>query len=113
LSIKSLAGQTVYYGLSNIASKLLNYFLTPFYLGILSPADFGEMQNIYAYIPFLNIVLTYGMETAFFRFAKKENERHVLSSATISLLISTICITILLFLLKAASSILTPGSWPD
>ena len=100
MSIKSLAGQTVYYGLSNIASKLLNYFLTPFYLGILSPADYGEMQNVYAYIPFLNIVLTYGMETAFFRFAKKENERHVLGSATISLLVSTFCITILLFLLK-------------
>ncbi len=95
-----MAGQTIYYGLSNIASKLLSYFLTPFYLGILAPAAIGEMNNVYAYIPFLNIVLTYGMETAFFRFAKKENQQHILSSATISLLVSTISITILLLLLR-------------
>jgi len=100
LSIKSLAGQTVYYGLSNIASKLLNYFLTPFYLGLIPPATYGEMQNVYAYIPFLNIVLTYGMETAFFRFAKKENQQHVLGSATISLLVSTTAICMLLFLFR-------------
>ncbi|NLR64587.1 oligosaccharide flippase family protein [Chitinophaga varians] len=100
MSIKKLAGQTVYYGLSNIVSKLLNYFLTPFYLGILSRASFGEMSNVYAYIPFANIVLTYGMETAFFRFAKQENKSHVLGTSTISLLISTISITILLLLLR-------------
>ncbi|MCW3462759.1 oligosaccharide flippase family protein [Chitinophaga nivalis] len=100
MSIKQLAGQTVYYGLSNIVSKLLNYFLTPFYLGILTRASFGEMSNVYAYIPFANIVLTYGMETAFFRFAKKENKAHVLGTSTISLLISTISITILLLLLR-------------
>lgn len=100
MSIKKLAGQTVYYGLSNIVSKLLNYFLTPFYLGILSRASFGEMSNVYAYIPFANIVLTYGMETAFFRFAKQENKSHVLGTSTISLLLSTISITILLLLLR-------------
>ncbi len=100
MSIKKLAGQTVYYGLSNIVSKLLNYFLTPFYLGILSRASFGEMSNVYAYIPFANIVLTYGMETAFFRFAKQENKAHVLGTSTISLLLSTISITILLLFLR-------------
>ncbi|WP_143309880.1 oligosaccharide flippase family protein [Chitinophaga vietnamensis] len=100
MSIKKLAGQTIYYGLSNIVSKLLNYFLTPFYLGILTRASFGEMSNVYAYIPFANIVLTYGMETAFFRFAKKENERHVLGTSMISLLLSTISITILLLLMR-------------
>ncbi|MET6999663.1 oligosaccharide flippase family protein [Chitinophaga defluvii] len=101
MSIKQLAGQTIYYGLSNIVSKLLNYFLTPFYLGgILTQAAFGEMSNVYAYIPFANIILTYGLETAFFRFAKKDNEARVLSTATISLLFSTISITILLLLLK-------------
>ncbi|NSL89067.1 oligosaccharide flippase family protein [Chitinophaga sp. Mgbs1] len=100
MSIKKLAGQTVYYGLSNIMSKLLNYFLTPFYLSILTTATFGEMSNVYAYIPFANIVLTYGMETAFFRFAKKDNEAHVLGTSTISLLISTLSITVLLLLLR-------------
>ncbi|RFS22494.1 polysaccharide biosynthesis protein [Chitinophaga silvatica] len=98
-SIKKLAGQTVYYGLSNIMSKLLNYFLTPLYLGVLTGAAYGEISNVYAFIPFANIILTYGMETAFFRFAKKDNEKMVLSTSTISLIVSTICITVLLLLL--------------
>lgn len=100
MSIKSLAGQTIYYGLSNIASKLLNYFLTPLYLGVMTQALYGEMSTIYAYVPFMNIILTYGMETAFFRFAKKENSQSVLSTSTISLLCSTIGFTILFLLFR-------------
>jgi O-antigen/teichoic acid export membrane protein len=100
LSIKSLAGQTIYYGFSNIASKLLNYFLTPLYLELMTQAAYGEMSTVYAYVPFMNIVLTYGMETAFFRFAKKENNQSVLSVSTFSLLFTTIGITILLLLLR-------------
>lgn len=100
MSIKSLAGQTIYYGFSNIVSKLLNYFLTPLYLGLMTQASFGEMSTVYAYVPFMNIVLTYGMETAIFRFAKKENNQTVLSTATLSLLFTTISFTILLLLLR-------------
>ncbi|SHM59454.1 polysaccharide biosynthesis C-terminal domain-containing protein [Chitinophaga sp. CF418] len=100
MSIKSLAGQTIYYGFSNIASKLLNYFLTPLYLELMTQASYGEMSTVYAYIPFLNIILTYGMETAFFRFAKKENSQTVLSTSTMSLLFSTISFTILLLFFR-------------
>lgn len=98
MSIKSLAGQTIYYGLSNIASKFLNYFLTPLYLEVMTSATYGEMSTVYAYVPFMNVVLTYGMETAFFRFAKKEQSKTVLNTATISLLSSTIIITLLMLL---------------
>jgi len=80
-------------------SKLLNYFLTPLYLGVLSGATYGEYSNVYAFIPFANIVLTYGMETAFFRFAKKGRESIVLSTSTISLFVSTILISSVLLLL--------------
>lgn len=100
MSIKSLAGQTIYYGFSNIASKLLNYFLTPLYLELMTQASYGEMSTVYAYVPFMNIILTYGMETAFFRFAKKENSQTVLSTSTISLLFSTVSFTILLLLFR-------------
>lgn len=100
MSIKSLAGQTIYYGFSNIASKLLTYFLTPLYLELMTQASYGEMSTVYAYVPFMNIILTYGMETAFFRFAKKENSQTVLSTSTISLLFSTISFTILLLLFR-------------
>lgn len=100
MSIKSLAGQTIYYGFSNIASKLLSYFLTPLYLELMTQASYGEMSTVYAYVPFMNIILTYGMETAFFRYAKKENRESVLSVSMISLFITTISITILLLLLQ-------------
>lgn len=83
-----------------MVSRFLNYCLTPFYLGILSKAAFGEMSNVYAYIPFINVIVTYGLETSFFRFAKKGNERNVLSTSTISLLVSTVVISILLLLLQ-------------
>lgn len=99
-SIKKLASQTIYYGLSNILSKLLNYCLTPFYLGVLSKTAFGEMSSVFACIPFANIILTYGMETAFFRFAKKENSSTVLSTSTISLLFTTLLSLGLFLLLK-------------
>ncbi|SFD28636.1 Membrane protein involved in the export of O-antigen and teichoic acid [Chitinophaga sp. CF118] len=100
MSIKSLAGQTVYYGFSNIASKLLSYFLTPLYLELMTQAAYGEMSTVYSYVPFMSILLTYGMETAFFRFAKKENSQSVLSTSTISLLVTTIIISILLLFLR-------------
>ncbi len=99
-SIKSLAGQTIYYGFSNIASKLLNYFLTPLYLELMTQAAYGEMSTVYAYVPFMNIILTYGMETAFFRFAKQENKAEVLSTSMLSLIFTTIGFTILLLLMQ-------------
>jgi O-antigen/teichoic acid export membrane protein len=98
LSIKSLAGQTIYYGFSNIATKLLSYFLTPLYLELMTQAAYGEMSTTFAYVPFMNIILTYGMETAFFRFAKQENRQAVLGTSTISLLLSTLVISIVLLL---------------
>ena len=100
MSIKSLAGQTIYYGFSNIASKFLNYFLTPLYLELMTQAAYGEMSTVYAYVPFMNIILTYGLETAYFRFAKQENRQQVLSTSTLSLLFSTIGITIVLLMLR-------------
>lgn len=99
-SIKSLAGQTIYYGFSNIASKLLTYFLTPLYLELMTQAAYGEMSTVYAYLPFMNIILTYGMETAFFRFAKKENSQEVLSTSMWSLICTTITFTIILLLMQ-------------
>jgi len=110
-SIKKLAGQTLWYGLSSIAARFINYILTPIitYSAIIKPADYGIMSSAYAAIPILNIVFTYGMETAYFRFIqKKETEERVNNTATISLLVTSILLTILLwmnqrFLGKAAS----------
>jgi O-antigen/teichoic acid export membrane protein len=86
--LKNLASQTAVYGLSTILPRFLNYWLVPFFTyKFTNPADFGINTEIYAYISFLNVILTYGMETAFFNFVNKnENKNVVYSTALISLL---------------------------
>ena len=86
-SVKKLAGQTIWYGVSSIFARLLNYLLTPYLTYKLSGSGYGEMSLVYAAIPFLNVVFTYGMETAYFRFIqKKEHEADLYNTAAVSLI---------------------------
>jgi O-antigen/teichoic acid export membrane protein len=95
-SIKKLASQTIYYGLSSIAARFINYLLTPYLTAVLTKQDYGKMGAVYSMIPLFNIIFTYGMETAYFRFIqKKEKTESINNTITISLL----CSTILLFTL--------------
>lgn len=99
MSIKKLAGQTVWYGVSSIAARFINYILTPYLTYALTKADYGRMGAVYAAIPLMNVIFTYGMETAYFRFVqRKENTTDVNTTATISLLISTIVLSVILWL---------------
>jgi len=88
--LKQLASQTAIYGLSSIVGRLLNYLLVPLYTRYFLPAEYGVVTELYAYVAFLVIILTYGLETAFFRFAQKQyNKALVYSTSLISLLISS------------------------
>ncbi len=91
-SLKRLAGQTAVYGLSTILGRMLNYALVPFYTYIFDvPAVYGLNNEFYAYISFLNIVFTYGMETALFNFSSTESNRErVYTTALRSVLVSTL-----------------------
>jgi O-antigen/teichoic acid export membrane protein len=104
--IKKLAGQTLWYGLSSIAARFINYLLTPYLTYKFSESQYGEMSIVYAFIPFMNVIFTYGMETAFFRFANKTDKKLVYDTSSISLIVSTILLTILLIVLKHPLSIL-------
>jgi len=90
-SIKKLAGQTAVYGLSTILGRFLNYLLVPLHTALFSKADFGTVAEMYGYVSFLNVVIMYGMETAYFRFSNdnKENPK-VFSTALISILTTSI-----------------------
>ena len=74
--IKKLAGQTAVYGLSSILGRFLNYLLTPYWIneggGGFSTDQFGVITEMYAYVAFLVVFLTYGMETTYFRYASKD-----------------------------------------
>jgi O-antigen/teichoic acid export membrane protein len=99
--IKQLAGQTVWYGASSIAARFLTYLLTPYLTAILTGAAYGEMTILYSAIPFLNVIFTYGLETAYFRYVqRKEHEEDVFNTASVSLIISTVVLTSLMILLR-------------
>lgn len=95
--LKKLAGQTAIYGLSTILPRVLNYALVPlFTYKFTNPADFGINTEIYAYISFLNVILTYGMETAFFNFVNRREDKGVVYSTSLISLLSTSVLFILL-----------------
>lgn len=111
--IKKLAGQTVIYGLGTIVPRLLNYLLTPFLTRAFLPAEYGINSELYAYISFLNIIFTYGMETTFFNFnSKLENKQNVYNTALTSLVTSSVIFSILLFLFSStiAGALSTPNA---
>jgi len=103
-SIKQLAGQTMWYGVSSIAARFINYLLTPYltYSTLISKANYGQMSAIYAAIPLFNVIFTYGMETTYFRFMRKDVDREAVNNtASISMLISSILLSILLWMNQA------------
>ena len=83
--MKSLAKDTAIYGLSSIIGRFLNYLLVPLYTYKIAAASggYGVITNLYAYTALLLVILTYGMETTFFRFANKEDEDPKLVYSTI------------------------------
>ena len=85
--LKALAGQTAIYGLSSIIGRFLNYLLVPLYTYNLPADQYGIVTELYTYVGFLIILLTYGMETGFFRFANQEKDyREVYTTSLLSLL---------------------------
>ncbi len=98
-NIKKLAGQTAIYGLSTIVGRFLNYLLVPIQTRVFNLVQFGTITGLYAYITFLNVLLTHGMETTFFRFAEKHNhEQRIYSTAMRSVLFFSLVFGFLTFL---------------
>ena len=73
--LKKLASQTATYGLPTIVGRLLNYLLNPLYAYSFSTTEMGVVTSAYAYVSFLLIFLTYGMETALFKFSQSEIDK--------------------------------------
>jgi len=94
--IRQLANQTIWYGLSNILGRFINYLLTPILTFIYASADYGDISILFATAAFLNIVFTYGMETSYFRFTQKEEQQKVFNTTFSMLLITTTVLLVLL-----------------
>ena len=112
-ALKKLAGQTAIYGLPSIIGRLLNYLLVPLHTGKFTTSEYGEIVEMYSYVAFLVVLLTYGMETAYFRFQSKEGSNHkvIFSTVLISLFSSTILF--ISFATFFAGDIATLLKYPD
>lgn len=97
-SIKKLAGQTALYGLSSILPRFLNYALVPLHTALYSTNQYGIITEMYAYVAFLVILLTYGMETAYFRFSNKEG---VVETTVFGTVLKSITTTSFTFIITA------------
>lgn len=114
--IKKLFSQTGIYGLGTIAPRILNYsILTPFYTRVLPTGEYGTFSYFYAYVSVMLIILTYGMETAFFRFfTQKKSISKVFGTSVISLLSSTLLFIIILFIFGGnIAELINFGSHPE
>lgn len=93
-ALRKLVGQTAIYGVSSIVGRVMNFLLTPLYTNYFIPEEYGVVTELYAYVAFVIVLLTYGMETTFFRFgskAKSETESNkVFSTAFISVITTSV-----------------------
>ena len=106
--IKKLIGQTAVYGLSSIVGRFLNYLLVPLYTSIFVPSEYGVVTELFAYAGFLMVLLTFGMETAYFRFSEKhDNSEKIFATAVSPILVtSTLFITTVILFSQNIANIL-------
>ncbi len=103
-ALKTLFKQTFIYGIATVLPRMLSFLLVPLYTSpkvLSSPAEYGKVSIIFSYFVLFNVILAYGMETAFFRFFNKENNKEaVVGTSTISLIVSSLGFFILAILLQ-------------
>ena len=100
--LKTLFKQTFVYGLATVLPRLLNIILVPLYTSkavLESTSDYGQVSIIFSYFIICNVILSYGMETAFFRFYNKEKHpQAVLGTSSISIFITSLLFLVITLL---------------
>jgi O-antigen/teichoic acid export membrane protein len=83
---KNLFKQTLIYGLATVLPRMISFLLNPLYVNELPKQEFADVSIVFAWLVFFNVILSYGMETAFFRFYNTEDDKQkVISTATVSI----------------------------
>lgn len=110
--LKSLLGQTAWYGLSSMLGRAINFLLVPFYTSVLQTGEYGIITELYSYTAFFNVVYLYGMETTYFRYAKSNPLEELKTFRLIqsSIFFSTILLT--LFFVVGSSFIANTIQYP-
>ncbi|MDX1627530.1 MAG: polysaccharide biosynthesis C-terminal domain-containing protein [Fulvivirga sp.] len=96
--LKRLAGDTAIYGISSILGRSINYLLIFLHTAFFLPDELGVITVLYSFVGFINVLYTFGMETTFFRFINKpENKKAYNIAATVVILISTLISALIIF----------------
>ncbi|MFH5830895.1 lipopolysaccharide biosynthesis protein [Halalkalibaculum sp. DA384] len=99
--LKELLSDTLVYGISSVLARFINYLLVPFHTDVFRPAQYGVVGLIYAAIAFLNVIFTFGMESAYLRYAKdRDKARDVFKTLQLGLLGIATILAFLLWLLS-------------
>jgi O-antigen/teichoic acid export membrane protein len=98
---KNLFKQTLIYGLATVLPRMISFLLNPLYVHTLPKIEFANVSIIFAWLVFFNVILSYGMETAFFRFySNEENKKKVVSTTMVSLFWSSVVFLIFALLFR-------------
>ena len=116
--LQTIAKDTAIYGLSSIIGKFLNYLLVPLYTAQLSAASggYGVITNMYAYVALILVILTFGMETTYFRFTNKTHTDSQVVYSTTLISVGTICAVfaaLVILCIKPISSLMGYGDHPE
>lgn len=100
---KNLFKQTAIYGLATVLPRMFSFLLVPLYTDLLPKAEYGKVSIIFAWMIFFNVILAYGMETAFFRFYNNEtNKKSVVETTTVSIFWTSISFLFIALLFRNA-----------
>lgn len=115
-NIKNMAGSTLVYGLGNIFNRAITFLLLPLYINMMSPHEYGALNLIYPFLAMMNVLYMYGLDAGFMRFfipeKKEEKRKEIFSVVYISILMSTLLITTILYLSKSSISQVLLGNDP-
>jgi len=101
--LKKLFKQTAIYGLATVLPRMLSFVLVPIYTAVMAPGLYGEVSIIFSWFAIFNVLLAYGMETAFFRFyTKLEDKNKVVSTSLISIVVTTFLFLVIGWLFQSA-----------
>lgn len=100
-AFQKLFKQTFIYGLATVLPRMLTFLLTPLYTEVMAVGVYGKVSIIFSWFAIFNVILAYGMETAFFRFFNKDKDQDkVVGTSTLSIIFTSFLIFALAFLFK-------------
>ncbi|MBT8243913.1 oligosaccharide flippase family protein [Winogradskyella sp.] len=101
-AFQKLFKQTFIYGLATVLPRMLTFLLTPLYTQVMAVGVYGKVSIIYSWFAIFNVILAYGIETAFFRFFNKEQDKErVVGTSALSIIFTSLAIFVLAFLFKS------------